>query len=53
MGDQMLVPPHELDERDELEHRVQETDHVHGFRVPAPEQNGCLTRSVNETANPS
>ena len=48
MGNQMLVPPHELHERDELEHRVQEADDVHGQRVPAPpQQNECLTRERN------
>jgi hypothetical protein len=35
MRNQMLLRPHEFGERDELEHRVEETDDVHGLRVPA------------------
>jgi hypothetical protein len=31
----MLAPPHELHERDELEHQVQETSDVDCLRVPA------------------
>lgn len=33
---QMLVPPHEICEHKELEHRVHEPNHVHRLRVPKP-----------------